>query len=82
MPEDLRVAYRILRSAGFVPPEIEARKEAATLRDLAACATDDASRRRALARLALIEARLEAQGATLSRASCYYERIVRRFDRA
>ena len=24
VPEDLRLAYRILRNAGFVPPEVEA----------------------------------------------------------
>lgn len=25
VPEDLRLAYRILKNAGFVPPEVEAR---------------------------------------------------------
>ena len=78
IPEDLRMAYRILRNAGFVPPEIEARKEAASLRELIAATTDDAARRRALARLALIETRLEARGDSLSRASRYYDRIVER----
>ncbi len=29
VPEDLRMAYRILKNAGFVPPEVEERKEAA-----------------------------------------------------
>ena len=27
IPDDLRMAYRFLKNAGFVPPEIEARKE-------------------------------------------------------
>ena len=27
VPEDLRVAYRLLRNAGFVPPELEAHRE-------------------------------------------------------
>ena len=61
VPEDLRMAYRILKNAGFVPPEIEERKEAADLRKLVAAAAGDAARR-ALARLALLEARLEARG--------------------
>jgi hypothetical protein len=63
IPEELRIAYRILKNAGCVPPEIEARKEAATLRKLISAATDDGARRRALAKLALIEARLEARRA-------------------
>jgi hypothetical protein len=80
IPEDLRMAYRILKNAGCVPPEIEARKEAATLRKLVAATTDDASRRRALAKLALIEARLETQQASLSCAPDYFDRIVQRFE--
>ncbi len=46
VPEDLRAAYRILRNAGCLPPELEARKEIVTLRGLLAAAQDDAERRR------------------------------------
>jgi len=65
VPPDVRMAYRILRNAGFVPPELEERREAATLRTLIAVAADEAERRRACARLALLELRLEARGARL-----------------
>ena len=34
IPEDLRVAYKILKNAGCIPPELELRKEILTLRDL------------------------------------------------
>ena len=34
IPEDLRVAYKILKNAGFIPPELELRREIITLRDL------------------------------------------------
>jgi len=34
IPDDLRVAYKILRNAGCIPPELEVRKEIITLRDL------------------------------------------------
>jgi hypothetical protein len=34
VPEDVRIAYRILRNSGFLPPELEARREAANLRSL------------------------------------------------
>jgi hypothetical protein len=60
VPEDIRVAYRILKNAGCVPAELEALKEAASLRRIvASIAADDPVRRRALAKLALLEARLE-----------------------
>jgi hypothetical protein len=80
IPEELRMAYRILKNAGCVPPEIEARKEAATLRKLVAAATDDTVRRRTLAKLALIEARLETRRASLSCDPDYFDRIVQRFE--
>jgi hypothetical protein len=66
VPEDLRVAYRILKNAGFLPPEVEARREAAGLRALLSAATgdaDDEALRRARAKLALLEAAIEARGA-------------------
>jgi hypothetical protein len=81
IPEDIRMAYRILKNAGFVPVEIEARKEAADLRKLIAATADEPEKRRALAKLALLEARLEAQGGTLPRTGDYYARLVTRLDR-
>ena len=60
VPEAVRCAYRILRNAGFVPPEVEARREVAGLVALLAKLDDDVVRRRTLAKLAFLEARLEA----------------------
>ncbi len=34
VPEDLRLAYKILKNAGCIPPELELRREIITLRDL------------------------------------------------
>jgi len=82
VPEDVRMAYRILRNAGYVPPEVEARKEAAGLRRLIAATAAEPEKRRALARLALLEARLEARGAAAPRASGYWAGLLARFDRA
>jgi len=78
VPEDVRMAYRILRNAGFVPPEVEARREAADLRRLLAAAVAEPERRRALARLALLEARLDARGAAALLASGYHARLLAR----
>ena len=81
VPEDLRVAYRILRNAGYIPPEIEARREIADLAALLRCTADDAERRRAAARLALLSARLEAEGRTLPGTGAYRDRISDRLGR-
>jgi hypothetical protein len=81
VPEELRMAYRILKNAGFVPPEIEERREAADLRKLVAAASGDAQRRRALARLALLEARLEARGIAAPRTLDYEAKLAARFAR-
>ena len=81
VPEELRAAYRVLKNASFVPPEIETRRERAHLAALIAALDDDEARRRALARLALIDARLEA-GARRSRRDRRYEAsIVARLSR-
>ncbi len=82
VPEDVRMAYRILRNAGFVPAEIEERKEAAGLRRLIAATVDQPEKRRALARLALLETRLEARGPSVPRASEYHARLLSRLERA
>jgi hypothetical protein len=34
VPDDLRIAYKVLKDAGFLPPEIELRKEIVTLKEL------------------------------------------------
>jgi hypothetical protein len=62
VPDDLRVAHRILRNAGFLPPEL-------------------AARRRACARLALLEARAEAAGRTLAAAPEYRDRLAAKLAR-
>ena len=72
VPEDLRVAYRILKNSGLVPPEVEARRTIAELERLLIEGTDEAdtqARSRALRKLALLRTRVEGE---------YYERVVRR----
>ena len=63
VPEDLRVAWRILKNSGFVPPEVAERRERVALSRLIATIEDEGERGRAVARLALLESRLEAAGA-------------------
>ena len=73
VPQELRAGYLLLRGAGFVPPELEARKEWLRLRDLlAACTADDerapraAAAERAWLRYRLL---LEARGTAAANAA-------------
>jgi hypothetical protein len=79
VPESLRVAYRILKNAGFVPPEVEARHEVASVAELLRHAVDDPTRRRAIAKLALLTAKLELEGRALPAA--YRAALIGRLDR-
>lgn len=86
VPEALRVAHRILKNAGYLPPEIADRREIAELGALMRYATTDGERRRAGARLALLCTRLEAAGrqglADASAAGSSYATLVAdRLDR-
>ena len=51
VPEDLRIAYRILKNAGCIPPELELKNEIVTLRDLIGTIDDDKERIRRLREL-------------------------------
>jgi hypothetical protein len=83
VPEESRVAYRILKNAGFVPPEVERRKEIANLHRLIVNPEDEGAQRRALARLAVLEAALEAKGRgpLFRREADYRTRLLARLGR-
>lgn len=66
IPEDLRLAYRILKNAGFVPPEVEAINEIAELERMAM------GKATAVKKLALLKTRIEAR---------YYDKAIARLSR-
>ena len=100
VPEESRAAYRLLKNAGFVPPELETRREMADLQRLLATVSEDetpngrdahrdllrdkAERERAYARLAVLQAMLEAKGrgGVLRREGAYRARVLARFSRS
>lgn len=45
VPPDLRIAYKVMKNAGFLPPELELHKEIVRLRDLVDAIGDEAERR-------------------------------------
>jgi len=80
---ELRLAYRILKNAGFVPEEIELRREIMGLAVLID-ATEGAEQTRAIARRDWLRARLALRGGiatSLLEHQEYAERVARRFER-
>src|SRR4030095_1313749 len=51
VPEDLRVAYRLLKNSGFLPPELEAHREIRHLEQLLQTVEDDGRRASLLSRI-------------------------------
>ena len=81
IPEDLRMAYRILKNAGYVPPELEAHKEIRRLEDLLATLAEGEAATRAARKLRLLRIDLAEHrtGGAKSRAGPrYLDRILRR----
>jgi hypothetical protein len=62
VPETLRMAYRILRNAGFVPPEVETLRAIGDLERCIEDLPDGEPRWRALRKLQLLRLRLETPG--------------------
>lgn len=73
IPEDLRLAYRILKNAGYVPPEVEALTEISRLEQLVLQGDVDAeAHARAVRKLALLKTRVEAR---------YYDKALNKLGR-
>lgn len=81
VPEDLRVAYRILKNAGYVPPEVEALRAVSALERLIDQTPDGEQRRTAVRKLDLLRSQLDRSrpGRTASDAQRRYRaRILAR----
>ena len=83
IPVELRVAYRILKNAGAVPPELELRKEVATAESLLLAATSPEERREAGRKLDYLLTKLamsRREGRNLAVESEYRERLARKLQ--
>ncbi len=58
VPEDIRAINRVLKNAGFLPPEILDRREIASIESKLPAITTEAERSKALAKLAVLRTRL------------------------
>lgn len=85
VPEDLRVAYRLLKNAGCVPPEFTLRNEILQLEGLLMQVETDAECDSLRRRLSLLKARLALAGRELNllaEEGAYREKLLSRLQRA
>ena len=61
IPADLKMAYKMLKNAGFVPPEIEAKKEIHKLEEMIAQTEDEHIRIKQLKKLDILFLKLNVQ---------------------
>ena len=81
VPEDLRVAYRILHNAGCLPPEQQLRREISEVEGLLQHLESSAEEQRLRRHLLLLQTRLALQGresSLLTQEGAYREKLLRR----
>ena len=76
VPPEVRIAYRILKNAGFVPPEVLERREIAELEAEIEGIRDAVARQHALTRLALLRTRLGLRRSRALARNPYYEHKI------
>lgn len=79
VPPDLRMAYKILKNAGFLPPELLAEKEIRDATDLLANMEDERERYRQARKLNLLVTKanmLRRSPINLEKHQVYYRKIV------
>lgn len=83
LPEELRIAYKVLKNAGFTPPELDLRKQIYQVEELLDDAPDEQSRYQAIKRLNFLSLKLAAlrpQSALLDEHQ-YASRVLDRLDK-
>ncbi|MBV1715780.1 MAG: DUF1992 domain-containing protein [Desulfarculus sp.] len=82
VPEELRLAYKILKNAGYTPPELDAQKELMQVEDLLANAPDEKTRYQALKRLNYLTMKLShlRPNSGIFNDSDYSDRVVERLS--
>ena len=81
VPPELKMAWRVLKNAGCLPPELEAEREIKNGLELLSAMTDEAERYSQMQRLNLLITRLNEtrrRPVYLETEQAYYEKIVAR----
>ncbi|MFT3958236.1 MAG: DUF1992 domain-containing protein [Desulfovibrio sp.] len=83
VPEDMRMAYKILRNAGCLPPELEERKELNRLVDLLEHCEDEQERVRQMQRVRFMITRAKMRfqrPMQIEQDDPYYDRLLDRLS--
>ena len=83
VPADLRMAYRLLKNAGYVPEEVALHQEIARIEDVLPYCTDEREKIRQLRRISCLKTRLEGRlgrSLQLGEDGEYYSRVVERLS--
>ena len=82
IPEDLRLAYKILKNAGCLPPELELKKEIRKMEDMLQHIPDEEEKYRQIKKINHKIMKLNMMGhksPLLEDRQIYYDKIVERF---
>ena len=83
VPEELRMAYKILKNAGYLPPEIEAKKEIQAIEDLLSACEDEYTRLKQIKKLNYLVLKLnimKGDAVSIESQEEYYRKIVERIS--
>jgi hypothetical protein len=83
VPGELRMAYKILKNAGYLPPEIETKKEIQQIEDLLANCEDERIRVKQIKKLNFLVLKLntmKGDAASIEGQEEYYRKIVERIS--
>ena len=79
VPDDLKMAYKILKNSGYLPPEIEERKEIQKLEDLIIKTEDEHERLKQMKKLNVLLLKVDANrsfSSNISHQQDYYRKVV------
>jgi hypothetical protein len=83
VPDDLKMAYKLLKNSGYLPPEIEERKEIKKVEDLIASTEDEHERLKQMKKLNVLLMKVDARrsfSSNISRQHDYYRKVVERIS--
>ena len=81
VPQEMRMAYKILKNSGYIPPEIEQEKEIQNMLDLLEHCQDEQERYRQIQKLNVLIAKINATRRVpldLEKNQEYYQKVIER----
>ena len=85
VPDDLKMAYKVLKNSGYVPPEVELRKEIQNLEDLIIATEDSHQRVKQMKKLDVLMRKIDSRRTRVSSIKHdddYYRKIVEKIEAA